>query len=127
MPYQCFAEDGHEAVLLVTNLAEGDTLGVCADDLAAWAQTFLTSITGHEWAPVASSGPDPETGDETDEDDRTDGPVAPVAPTPEQVPPAEEPGDDDDDDDLAEDDQRAEDEAVFQAGLREELAGRPRF
>jgi hypothetical protein len=123
MPYQCFADDGQEAILLVTNLAEGDTLGVCPEHLPDWAQTFLTSVTGREWAPVEGST-EPTTGDATDEDEAADG--GPVTPAPAAPEPTAEPEAGDsvsDDEDQAEEGQLAEDNAVRDADLRQELAG----
>lgn len=123
MPYQCFTDDDNPPVLLVTNLAEGDTMAVCADHLADYALGMLQSVTGQEWG-VTASYPDQETGDETDED--ADADAAPPAPTPEQVPAdpetegvAAEP----DAEDQEGEDQVAEDNAVRDADLREELAG----
>lgn len=124
MPYQCFADDGNEAILLVTNLGEGDTQGVCPEHLADWGLAFLQSVTGSEWA-VSATFPDERTGDATDEDDAAD--AAPAAPEPEPVPePVPDvpftPDQPDDDDDQG--DQLAEDNAVRDADLRAELAGR---
>lgn len=41
MGYQCAAEDGNEAVMLVTNLANGDSLAWCADHLSTFAVSLL--------------------------------------------------------------------------------------
>src|SRR5438445_3915296 len=41
MGYPCAAEDGHEAVLLATNLSNGDTLAWCPEHLSTFAVSLL--------------------------------------------------------------------------------------
>lgn len=124
MPYQCFADDDGAPVLLVTNLAEGDTQAVCSDHLADWGLAFLQSVTGQEWAPAGATFTDPASDEPTDEPEGEDGPTTDGQPLTPELPPDLPAPEEADDDDQADGDQLAEDNAVRDADLRAELAGR---
>lgn len=124
MPYECFASDDGAPVLLVTNLAEGDTQAVCADHLADWGLAFLQSVTGQEWAPASATFTDPATDEPTDEPEGVDGPTTDGQPLTPELPPDLPPAEDDDQGDDDDGGQAAEDHAVRDADLRQELAGR---
>lgn len=110
MAYDCYTGDGNAAVVIVTNLDNGDTVGVCPADLADFYLAMLTTITETEWQPVLNGGTDAGTGDPTDEPDSPAGPAIPTAPAPD-APPTSAPGPDhpDDDDDPDRDDHAEDD------------------
>jgi hypothetical protein len=83
MGYACFTDDGNQAAIIVTNLENGDTLGVCPDHLVDYALGLLQSVTDLQWMPVTDESTGPAADDPTDDDEPAEGPTA--------APPATEP------------------------------------
>jgi hypothetical protein len=124
MGYQCFTDDNNEVAILVTNLANGETLAVCPEHLADYAVGLLQAATGVTWAPAADEATDPASDEPTDEDEAGDGPTSPdPEPGPAAPPPVTGPGSADEDQ-ADEGDQVAEDNAAYEADLRELAADR---
>lgn len=121
MGYQCIEGDDQAPVLLVTNLDVGETMAICSNHLSGFALALLTDTTGQAWEPTGETAPDPADTDEaTDEDDSYRWAEAPAFdPAPQVVPHDLEPEQADEDGELG--DQLAEDNAVRDQDLREEL------
>lgn len=125
MGYACFTEDGNAAAILATNLETGDVIGVCGEHIVDYSLGLLQSASGLTWVPVTDDT-DPATGEASDDEEGEDGPTVPDA-APAELPTGTPSLDDKPDiGELTEDDgdQLAEDGAVRDAELREELTGR---
>ena len=79
MGYRCDNHPDQAAVLLITNLGNGDTMTpciACAPDLCAALTDTLTAVR----ANLEGEAPDPATGDPTHDDDAAADPAAAPAP-----------------------------------------------
>jgi hypothetical protein len=74
----CTSEDGNQAVLVATNLTNGDAVALCGECIVPWAAALLNGLTGVDPTPFLQAASAPAEVPAAAEGAPTDQPPAPA-------------------------------------------------